>query len=262
MEDFPFGRPGAGAPLRDTEGAVVTKRGYATQTWSRITSTVTEEDVRRKDKLQNEMRKALLEQMEEKDKRRKAEREHALELERKEEARFQKHLEMSRNDLKTGTGSRQKVGKDERRMTPAPPPAPSTAADRAEAAPVANRKEGMSQKYAELDALLVRLKQEAASFTVKPAVPLHNDFESMKTELYSRPSPRPPSIPAWKPLKDSSTFVPRPSSFAVTGQRLVQTRHVSLTALKEQDYSAVESKEVRTQLGTLDGLLHFCHTEY
>jgi hypothetical protein len=206
------------------------------------------------------MRKALLEQMEEKDKRRKAEREQTLELERKEEERFQKHLEMSRNDLKTGTGSRQKIGKDERRMTPAPPPAPSTA--HSEAAPVANRKEEMGRKYAELDALLVRLKQEAASFTVKPAVPFPNDFERIKTELYNKPSPRPPSIPAWKPLKDSSTFVPRPSGFAVAGQRLVQTRHVSLTALKEQDYSAVESKEVRTQLGTLDGLLQFCHSEY
>ena len=261
MEEFPFGRPGAGAPLRDPEGAVVTKRGYATQSWSRITSTVSEEDVRRKDKLQSEMRKALLEQMQEKDKRRREDRERLLEMERREEERYQRQVEMGRSGLKTGTGSRQKVGKEDRR-TPAPAPVPPSATEPSETAAVAASRPPLSQKHTELDALLARLKQEAAAFAPNPGLSATNDFETLKTQLYSRPSARPPALPAWKALRDSSTFVPRPSSFAVAGQRLVQTRPVSLTALKEQDYSAVESREVRTQLGTLDGLLRLCHNDY
>lgn len=261
MEEFAFGRPGAGAPLRDPEGAVVTKRGYSTQSWSRITSTVSEEDIRRKDKLQSEMRKALLEQMQEKEKRRKEDRQRLLEMERKEEERFQRQVEKGRSDLKTGTGSRQKVNKEDRR-TPGPAPVPLSTAELAETAAVAVSKPPLSQKYAELDTLLARLKQESAAFAAKPVLPTSNAFEMLKTELSSQSSARPASLPPWKALKDSSTFVSRPSSFAVAGQRLVQSRHISLVALKEQDYSAVESKEVRTQLGTLDGLLRLCHNEY
>ena len=144
-------------------------------------------------------------------------------------------------------------------MTPAPPPVPSSAVPKAETT-VPN--EPLTHKYAELDALLARLKQEAANFSAKPEIPPHSEFEMLKTELYNRPTPHPLTVEPWKPLKDTSTFVPRPSSFAVAGQRLVQSRHISLATLDKQDYTSVESQEVRTQLGTLDGLLRFCHTNY